>query len=1041
MKHYLYFLILLLSTSHLIAQSDHKSIVNPKQDKLEDYTGILMLDNVKSYEPVGVNETALYSKLVNLDFEIDRQNEFRIIKHKRENNDYWLLARLPELPFKAPDIKIEYCFKELASFLENSHENYSFEVMEIHSDNSGERHVRLRERINEIPVYDSEIIFHEKSDSRILINGQIQASNHFEALSGNELSHSEVLDKIKSDLGNYVEDALEYSRIGTPHGQKQWESELVYYRNTGIQYIPAYHVRVYANAAERYEYILDARNGDILNKFSTICELHGGVCVHSNATKYIEGDKQNLLNTKRTQASLADGPTVASARDLLGSFRNINTYEFSDDFFMIDASRAMFNSSRSDFPDDPVGVIWTIDLNNTSPVNTNSLYTHINSLDNTWGNSPEGVSAHFNAGKAYEYFKSSFGRESITGTGQNIISFVNVSDAYENSMGNAFWNGIGIYYGNGDNFFESLGRALDVAGHEMSHGVIESTANLEYQNESGAMNEAFADIFGAMIDREDWKIGEDVVKSNAFPSGALRDMSDPHNGASTGDFQRGWQPKHVNEMYTGTEDNGGVHINSGIINHAFYQLAQATDKATAEQIFYRALRTYLTRSSGFREMRFAALQAASDLYGANGMAAVRSAFDTVGILDENEAGPGEDFDINPGSDLLLVSDQNLQQLYVFDLQTGNEIFNPLSTTPLLSKPSVTDDGSRIVFTGTDNHVHLIDIDWNANPPQAVENIISVSADWRNSVISKNGRFIALLENTAFNNIIVFDLETSDVNEFILTNPTYSTGVSTGEVQYADVMEFDATSTSIMYDAFNLVNGNTGTLEFWDIGFIEVWNPQFDTWALGSIDKLFSSLPEGINIGNPTFSKNSPYIIAFDIFENNSYEIIGLNLETGDISSIFTNSGLSYPSYSRDDRFLLYDLDLFGYTDLGVLELETDKITYISNSDQILLPGGKWGSWFSNGERILSSTVDHNLSNTIVKISPNPVQNILNLEIADDFIGDKLHVEILDISGRKYLEEDLGRSNSRIDVSGLSPGNYFININSEVKMLSKHFIKI
>jgi Zn-dependent metalloprotease len=93
---------------------------------------------------------------------------------------------------------------------------------------------------------------------------------------------------------------------------------------------------------------------------------------------------------------------------------------------------------------------------------------------------------------------------------------INVADDDGSSMGNAFWNGQAMFYGNGDGAFQPLARGLDVAGHEMSHGVIQSTANLEYQGESGALNESFADVFGVLIDRDDWKIGEDVVKASSI---------------------------------------------------------------------------------------------------------------------------------------------------------------------------------------------------------------------------------------------------------------------------------------------------------------------------------------------------------------------------------------------------------------------------------------------------------------------------------------------------------------------------------------------
>ena len=204
-------------------------------------------------------------------------------------------------------------------------------------------------------------------------------------------------------------------------------------------------------------------------------------------------------------------------------------------------------------------------IRDRSPSNNNATYSQVFSNNNAWGGAPEGVSAHYNAGQSYEYFLTVHGRNSINGAGESIVSVVNVADENGNSLGNAFYNGLAIWYGNGDNTFFPLGRALDVAGHELTHGVVENSANLIYQNESGAMNESFSDIFGAMIDREDWLIGEDVVRPGVFPGGALRSLEDPHNGASFGDLGRGWQPKHTNERFTGSEDNGGVHINSCLL--------------------------------------------------------------------------------------------------------------------------------------------------------------------------------------------------------------------------------------------------------------------------------------------------------------------------------------------------------------------------------------------------------------------------------------------------------------------------------------------
>jgi bacillolysin len=173
----------------------------------------------------------------------------------------------------------------------------------------------------------------------------------------------------------------------------------------------------------------------------------------------------------------------------------------------------------------------------------------------------------------------------------------------------------GMYYGNGrEAFSHSLAASLDVAAHELSHGVIQYTANLTYQNESGALNESFADIFAILIERKNYAIGEDVVNTSVFPSGVLRSLSNPNNGGTRlGD--PGWQPSSVSQQYFGSEDEGGVHINSGIPNHAFYLFSSDSRVGVnvAEAAYFKALRDYLTASSNFKALRRAIGQSIVDL--------------------------------------------------------------------------------------------------------------------------------------------------------------------------------------------------------------------------------------------------------------------------------------------------------------------------------------------------------------------------------------------------------------------------------------------
>ena len=228
--------------------------------------------------------------------------------------------------------------------------------------------------------------------------------------------------------------------------------------------------------------------------------------------------------------------------------------------------------------------------------------------------------AYYNTGRTYDYYYNTFGRDSINGSGMDIKSTVH----YRSGYNNAFWNGSQITFGDGDGYvFSPLGNALDVVAHEMTHGVTQYTAGLVYSYQSGALNESYSDVMGAMVDRDDWLMGEDVY-SPQTPGDALRSLSDP---------SRFGQPAHMNSYVNTSSDNGGVHANSGIPNKAAYNVAAAIGKDKMEQIWYRALTDYLTSSSQFSDARDASVQAAADLYGATSaeVLAVDSGFAAVGI--------------------------------------------------------------------------------------------------------------------------------------------------------------------------------------------------------------------------------------------------------------------------------------------------------------------------------------------------------------------------------------------------------------------------
>ncbi len=260
--------------------------------------------------------------------------------------------------------------------------------------------------------------------------------------------------------------------------------------------------------------------------------------------------------------------------------------------------------------------------------------------DNTWNNvnaneDQYATDAHWGAEKTYDYYFINFGRSSVDNAGLKLKSYVHYSTNYYN----AFWDGTSMTYGDGDATVNPL-TTLDIAGHEISHGVTEFTSNLNYSYQSGALNESFSDCIGTAIEfygkpgTANWLVGSEIGET-------FRSMSNP-NAYGQPDTYLG------TNWYTGSGDNGGVHYNSGVMNYWFYLLSQggsgtndngnsfsvvAQGLAKAAAITYRMNAVYLTPTSQYADARTYAIQSAIDLYGAcsNEVIATTNAWYAVGV--------------------------------------------------------------------------------------------------------------------------------------------------------------------------------------------------------------------------------------------------------------------------------------------------------------------------------------------------------------------------------------------------------------------------
>lgn len=205
------------------------------------------------------------------------------------------------------------------------------------------------------------------------------------------------------------------------------------------------------------------------------------------------------------------------------------------------------------------------------------------------------------AGTVRDYLTGELERDSIDGAGMDLILNVHYGDGYNN----AFWDGDEMTFGDGDGeIFSSFARSLDVTAHEIFHGVTQHLNGLVYRSQPGALNEHFSDVFGSVISQlangqtahdADWLIGDEIMGPD-LPGEALRSMKAPGTAYDNEIMGTDPQPAHMDDYFTGEQDNQGVHINSGIPNRAFYLVATDIGTDRAGKIWYRAFQTLGSRA-------------------------------------------------------------------------------------------------------------------------------------------------------------------------------------------------------------------------------------------------------------------------------------------------------------------------------------------------------------------------------------------------------------------------------------------------------------
>jgi Zn-dependent metalloprotease len=244
-------------------------------------------------------------------------------------------------------------------------------------------------------------------------------------------------------------------------------------------------------------------------------------------------------------------------------------------------------------------------------------------------------------GSTFTFYNEIFNRDSVDNAGLRLLGSLHYSQRYNN----AFWNGRQMVFGDGDGiYFNRFTESVDIIGHELTHGVVQYTCNLEYQDEAGALNESLADCFGSMVkqyavkqtsEQADWLIGEGIFTSKV-KGRALRSMKAPGTAYDDPHLGKDPQPDHYSKLLVTKDDAGGVHTNSGIPNHAFYLVCIALGGHSwdrAGRIWYTTMTDRrLKGSANFKDFAKLTIENAGKLYDDKVSHAVAQAWSQVGVV-------------------------------------------------------------------------------------------------------------------------------------------------------------------------------------------------------------------------------------------------------------------------------------------------------------------------------------------------------------------------------------------------------------------------
>lgn len=491
----------------------------------------------------------------------------------------------------------------------------TFQPISIESDDLNWRHVKYQMQVSGVPVFNGIFVLHLYNDRVKKYNGYVFTNISVPTVP--TVNQPDALHYALAEVGAQEykwelpqEEQFLKKETGDELATFYPKGELMILQigsNTATVFKLVWRFDVYAQQPMGRWYVyVDANNGEIVKKTSRIC----------------------TANTTGTAVTAYRGNRSIVADSYNGSYR-------------------LRETTRGQ------GIRTYNMLQGTSYGNS----VDFTDADNYWNNvnankDQYAGDAHWGAEMTYDFYQS-MGRNSIDNNGFALNLYVH----YNTNYVNAFWDGTRMTFGDGNSSYHPL-TSLDVTGHEISHGLDEHTANLDYQDEAGALNESFSDIFGTCVEwfadstKGNWLMAEDL-------GSPFRSMSNPNTYGDPDTYQGTY-------WYSGTGDYGGVHTNSGVQNHWFYRLCMGGSGTNdlgntfnvsglglnkAKQIAWRNMVYYLTNTADYTDARFYAIQSANDIYGACSPEAISTtkAWYAVGVGADFTGGADAQFTLSSAS--------------------------------------------------------------------------------------------------------------------------------------------------------------------------------------------------------------------------------------------------------------------------------------------------------------------------------------------------------------------------------------------------------